>query len=97
MLIENRRPGIAEVGGLPDAAVHRGYVKNVGLLRDSSDRHCATAAKRSDAAPAHLRIKFRIVLLRANGKSGEDYQQQAEHTNNLERNSHSFPPGTYGG
>src|SRR6266849_6541619 len=69
LLIENREPRIAKVGSLPHAAVHRGHVKDIGLLRNAADGHGASAAKRPDTAPAHFGIKFRIVLLRANGNN----------------------------
>jgi len=62
-------PRVAEVSGLPHAAVYRRHVKNVGLLRNAADGHGASAAKRPDAPPAHFGIKFRIVLLRANRKN----------------------------
>src|SRR5467141_3079378 len=64
LVVENRIPGVSEIGGLPDAAVDGGHVENVELVRDPGNGHGAAAAERADAAPAHFGIELLIELLR---------------------------------
>src|SRR5713226_8931636 len=67
LVVENRIPSVAEVGGLPDAAVDGGHVENVGLVWHARDGHGAASAKRTDAAPAHFGVEVLIELLRVRG------------------------------
>src|SRR5256714_9641450 len=54
LVVKNGFPGVASIGGLPDAAIHRGHVKNIRLMRYARDRHGAATTKRTDTAPSHL-------------------------------------------
>ncbi len=63
LVVENRIPSIAEIRGLPNAAVNGRHVENIRLMRHAGDGHGAASAERADAAPAHLGIKFLIELL----------------------------------
>ena len=63
LIVENRIPGVAEIGGLPDAAVDRGHVEDIRLMRHAGDGHGAAPAERADATPAHFRKEFLIKLL----------------------------------
>src|SRR5215471_10677195 len=64
LIIEDRRPRSTEVGGLPNAAIHRSHVKHVGLVRNAADSDGAATAEGTNAAPAHFGVQLRIILLR---------------------------------
>jgi hypothetical protein len=64
LIVEDRRPGVAVVGGLPDAAVVHADVKNVGLLNDARRADRPSAAERPDVPPAQFGIQRRIDTLR---------------------------------
>ncbi len=53
-MIEDRRPGPAEIGGLPYAAVHRADVEDIRLAGHTRDCTGAASAKRPDVAPMQL-------------------------------------------
>ena len=72
LIIEDGIPCVAKIVGLPDAAIHGRHVENSGLARHAGDRHCAAAAERSDAAPAHLGEKFLVVLLGGKREQRQD-------------------------
>ena len=52
LLVEDRRPHAAVVGGLPDTAAHHADVEHVRLARNSGRGLRASAAERSDVSPA---------------------------------------------
>jgi hypothetical protein len=54
LVVENRRPGTAGVGGLPDAAIDDSDVKRVGTAWHTVERLGTTGPMRSDVAPAEL-------------------------------------------
>jgi hypothetical protein len=51
LIVEQRRPGVAVVGRLPDAAVVDADIEDVRLLGDAGGAHRAAAAERADVAP----------------------------------------------
>ncbi len=63
LVVENRIPGISEIGGFPDAAIDSRHVENIGLVPHAGDGHGAAPSERPDAAPAHFGIKFLVELL----------------------------------
>ena len=63
LIVEDGIPGVAEVGGLPDAAVDGRHVENVGLVRNAADGDGAASTEGADAAPAHFGEELRVVLL----------------------------------
>ncbi len=60
LVVEDRRPGPAVVGRLPDAAVHRADVEDVRLRRDAGRGLGPSAAERADVAPVQLGEQCRI-------------------------------------
>ena len=54
LVVEERRPGGAVVGGAPDAAVVEADVEHVGLARRTGERPRASGPRGSDRAPMHL-------------------------------------------
>ncbi len=54
LIVEDRLPGAAGVGRLPDAAVHHADVEGVRLARMAGGRLGPPGAKRADVAPPHL-------------------------------------------
>ena len=54
LVVEDRPPGAAGVGGLPDAAVHDAHVEGVRLAGHALDRFGAAGAVRPDVAPAQF-------------------------------------------
>src|SRR5229473_4217189 len=80
LVVENRIPSVAEIGGLPDAAVDGGHVENVGLVRHAGDGNGAASAERADAAPAHFGIELLIELLgvRRSAKNSRDDESNDE-------------------
>src|SRR5215469_10601825 len=72
LIIEDRSPRVAEVGGFPYAPVIRRHVENVLLPRDASDGNSSSAAKWADHPPAQTLIERRVEGLgEKNGGSGE--------------------------
>src|SRR5260370_41804025 len=63
LIVENRVPGIAEISGLPYAAIDRGHVENIRLVRHAGGRHSAASAEWPHTAPAHFVIKLLVELL----------------------------------
>src|SRR5205823_1915069 len=63
LVVKNGIPGVAKIGGLPDAAIHGGHIENVRLMRHAGDGHGAASAERADAAPAHFGKELLIELL----------------------------------
>src|SRR5256714_6805800 len=95
LVVKNGFPGVASIGGLPDAAIHRSHVKNIRLMRYAEDRHGAAAPKRTDAAPAHLGEKPGVVLLRRAGHSqteNRDHSQSATRKTPVPHAVHAPPP-----
>src|SRR6185503_16475078 len=64
LVVEDRIPRPAVVGGFPDAAVDETRVEDVRLAGHAGDRFGAAAAQRADAAPAHLAEQLLAVGLR---------------------------------
>ncbi len=62
LLIEERVPGDAAVGGFPDAAGDRAEVVGVRLAGDAGDGDGAAAAEGADEAPLHAAIRLGIDL-----------------------------------
>ena len=60
LLIEERIPGIAAVGGFPDAAGDRAEIVGVRLAGHTRNGQGAAAAERADEAPLHSAIGFGI-------------------------------------
>ncbi len=94
LVIENRIPGVAKIGALPDAAIDGGHVENVGLVRHAGDGHGAASAKRPDAAPAHLGVELLIELLRVR-RSGKYCREDESEDEALpcRTDAHPRPPG----
>ena len=61
--VEDRQPHVAGVGRLPNAAVDRGHVKDVGHVPHAGDGDGASAAKGADHPPLHLAIQVGVELL----------------------------------
>src|SRR5690348_12082444 len=62
LIVKDRVPSVPKIRGFPDAAVHRGDIKDVRLMRHAGNSYGAPAAKRSDATPAHLAEKLWIEV-----------------------------------
>ena len=60
LLVEDRQPGAAGVGGLPHAAVDDADVEGVRLARHAVERLGAAGAVRADVAPLHFAKQSRI-------------------------------------
>src|SRR5258706_13488235 len=54
LIVEDRLPGVAVVGGFPDAAVVDADVEDVRLARDAYRDGSAAAAEWADHAPSHV-------------------------------------------
>src|SRR5205823_14304730 len=78
LIIENGRPSLAEVGGLPDAAVVNANVKDIGLGRNAGRGDGASATEGADHSPAHLLKQIGIEL--GGGKRGEEHEKQRKKT-----------------
>src|SRR4029077_10791152 len=63
LFFEDWIPRVPEIGGFPDAAIDRGHVEDIGLVRHAGDGHGAATPERPDAAPTHFGIKFLVELL----------------------------------
>ena len=59
LVVEDRLPGAAGVGGLPDAAVVDADVEDVRLAGNAGRADGAAAAERADHPPAHAVIESR--------------------------------------
>ena len=68
LVVEQRRPGGAVVGGAPDAAVIEADVEDVGLAGHAGEGARAPGAGRADRAPVHLGIEPGIERLRGEGR-----------------------------
>ena len=64
LIVENRSPGAAVIGGLPHAAVYLRDVENVRLRRHPRDGARAPTTIRADAAPVKRAEQAGIELLR---------------------------------
>src|SRR6266436_1350787 len=67
LVVEDGNPSVAKIGGLPNAAVNRGHVEDIGLMRDATDGDGAASAEGANAAPAHFGEKLLIILLTEGG------------------------------
>src|SRR5207253_3021333 len=76
LLIEERIPADAAIGGFPDASAGRAKVVGVRLARHPGHRQHAAATERPNKTPLHTAIGFRINLLRIRNESGQ--QQHPE-------------------
>jgi hypothetical protein len=63
LIVENRLPGPAVIGGLENAAVHLRAVEDIGLRRNARDRARSTAAKWPNVSPAQQRGKVLLGRL----------------------------------
>src|SRR5205807_2515992 len=80
LVVENRQPSLAEVGGLPHTAVVDANVKNIGLAGDAAGGDGAPTAERADHAPAHFLEKIGIELGGGDGaEENEDNTQKSFH------------------
>src|SRR5581483_8141692 len=70
LLIEERNPGDAGVGGFPDAAGDRAEIIRVGIAGNAGDREDATATEWSDETPFHFLERVLVESLR--GKQGRE-------------------------
>ena len=75
LVVEDRLPGAAVVGGLPDAAVVDADVEDVGLAGHAGGADGAAAAERADHAPAQAGVERRGEGLR--GGAGHEAAQEA--------------------
>ena len=73
LVVEDRIPGAAVVGRLPDAAVAHADVEDVRLAGDAGGGLGASAAMRADRAPAHFLKELGIV---AGGTTQQQRRQQ---------------------
>ena len=64
LIVKNRLPCPAVVGGFKNAAVHRRHVEDIRLRRNTRDRASAPAAMRSDVPPAQNGIEISRIRLR---------------------------------
>ena len=60
LLVEERIPGDAAVGGFPDAAGDRAKIIGVWLAGYADDSQDPAATKRTDQAPLHAGVRFWI-------------------------------------
>src|SRR5205823_4944645 len=88
LLVEDRLPGAAGVGALPDPTGHRTEIPGRRIPRHAAHRHHPAAAKRTDLAPFHAAEELRIHLT---GSQCRTRQQQQQHTQNASR---SVEPAT---
>ncbi len=58
LIVKNRLPCAAVVGGFKNAAVHRRHIEDIRLRRNACDRASASAAIRSDVSPAQNGIEI---------------------------------------
>src|SRR5207248_1954330 len=74
LIVKNRLPGSPIIGGLEDAAIDLGHVKNIWLRGNAGDCTGPTAAEWSDVAPSQGAIKTGVCRARAMCNS-EQYRQ----------------------
>ncbi len=60
MLVEERIPGEAAVGGFPDATADCAEIVGVGLAGDARDCDGTAATEWADEAPFHAAVRFGI-------------------------------------
>ena len=72
LVVEDRLPRAARVGGLPDAAVHHADVERVRLARNAGGRLGPSGAIRPDVPPPHLGEETRVHLRRLLRGYGDD-------------------------
>src|SRR4029077_1714439 len=89
LVVENRIPGVPEIGGLPRAAVDRRHVEDIRLMRHAGDGHGTASTERADAAPAHFRKEFLIPLRRVRGRGKRKTKNSPE--NSCKNNSNAEP------
>ena len=77
LLVEDRRPHRAGVGGLPNSAAYGAEVESHGIARDASDGRHAPTAKRTDHAPLQLVIEAGGNGLRGQGGERAEKEEQA--------------------
>ena len=63
LVIEDRRPYVAVVCGLPDASIYRRHIKNIGRAGEAAHRDRAASTEGTNHAPAHILIERGIELL----------------------------------
>ena len=80
LLVEDRHPVGAVVGGPPDPAVVEAGVKGIGLAGDAGQRTCATGPRGADVAPTHFAERDLLCGNRRAGASqgGEDRENQQD-------------------
>src|SRR5882762_8514693 len=61
--VKNWLPRMTKIRGLPDAAIHSRHIENIRLMWHAGNGNRSAAAEGPDAAPAHLREEFLVVLL----------------------------------
>ena len=76
LIVKNRLPCPAVVGGFKNAAVHRRHVEDIRLRRNACDRASASTAMRSDVPPAQNGIEIfgpRLANAENDDKRNRDY------------------------
>ena len=76
LIVKNRLPCPAVVGGFKNAAVHRRHVEDIRLRRNACDRASAPTAMRSDVPPAQNGIEIsgpRLANAENDDKRNRDY------------------------
>src|SRR4029079_5451246 len=63
LAVEDRLPGSAGIGRLPDTAVAYPYIKRIRLARMSCRRPGAAGRVRPNVSPAHLGEQARVELV----------------------------------
>src|SRR5262249_13448569 len=101
--IEDRQPGAAGVGRLPDAAADRAEVEGARLPRHAGHAVDAAAAERSDHAPAQSAVERGIDApflsreapeRRADERSGERRDEEYETDRSLSHHETTESDGT---
>src|SRR5439155_14738173 len=64
LLLEERLPGLTAIACLPNAAINRAEIVNIGLADDAGHRQRAPAAKWPNRAPAQILKQAGIKWLR---------------------------------
>src|SRR5271165_7356346 len=76
LLVEDGLPGAPVIVGLPDAAVDRANVEDVGLAGHAGVGAGAAPAEGADVAPAHLAKRLGVNVLGLGLVSGGDSEQE---------------------
>ena len=85
LFVEDRRPRLPVIGGLPDAAIVDADIEDVRLLNDAGGADCAAAAEGPDRPPLQPAVHCRINRVRGvrlyadhNGRGDESRRNDRE-------------------